>query len=60
MLLISATFFALGLWVLLWGIGAKGIDAAMLSIVIMVTAAAAHIAIPMLPGNRARGDDDGE
>ena len=56
MLLVTATAFALGLWVLLWGIGAKAIDAAMLSIVIMITASAAHIIIPMLPGNRARDD----
>ena len=56
-MLVTATAFALGLWVLLWGLGAKGIDAAMLSLVILITAAAAHIIIPMLPGNRARRDE---
>jgi hypothetical protein len=56
MILIVTLVFSLVLWVVLWGIGAKGIDAFMLSTVLMLTAAAAHIIIPMLPGNRRRDD----
>jgi hypothetical protein len=40
------------LWIVLWAIGAKAFDAFMLTVVLMVTAAIAHIVWPMLPGNR--------
>jgi hypothetical protein len=56
MILIVTLVISLVLWVVLWGIGAKALDAFMLSIVLMLTAAAAHIVIPMLPGNRRRDD----
>jgi hypothetical protein len=57
MILIVTLVISLVLWVVLWGIGAKALDAFMLSIVLMLTAAAAHIVLPMLPGNRRRDDD---
>ena len=57
MILIVSLVVSLVLWIVLWSIGAKGIDAFMLSILIMLTAAIAHIVVPMLPGNR-RGRDD--
>ncbi len=56
MILIVTLVISLVLWVVLWGLGAKGFDAFMLSIVLMLTAAIAHIVIPMLPGNRRRRD----
>lgn len=56
MILIVTLVISLVLWVVLWALGTKGIDAFMLSIVLMLTAAIAHIVIPMLPGNRRRGD----
>lgn len=56
MLLLVAWTFSLALWIVLWSIGTKAIDAFMLVILIMVTAAAAHIVIPMLPGNRRQED----
>jgi hypothetical protein len=57
MILIVSLVISLVLWIVLWGLGAKGFDAFMLSILIMLTAAIAHIVLPMLPGNRRRTDD---
>ncbi len=57
MILLVSLVFSLVLWVVLWGIGAKGFDAFMLSILIMLGAAIVHIVVPMLPGNRRRRDD---
>lgn len=57
MILIVTLVFSLVLWIVLWGLGAKGFDAFMLSILIMLGAAIVHIVLPMLPGNRRRGDD---
>lgn len=54
MILIVTLVASLVLWVVLWGIGAKALDAFMLAIVLMLGAAAAHIILPMLPGNRRR------
>jgi len=56
MILIVTLVISLVIWVVLWALGAKGIDAFMISILLMITAAAAHIVIPMLPGNRRRDD----
>jgi len=52
MLLLVAWMFSLVLWIVLWALGAKAFDAFMLVIVIMITAAAAHIALPSLPGKK--------
>ena len=57
MILIVTLVISLVLWVVLWAVGAKAIDAFMLSILLMLGAAIAHIALPMLPGNRRRSDD---
>ena len=40
------------LWIVLWSIGAKAFDAFMLTTLLVLTAAIAHIVWPMLPGNR--------
>ena len=57
MILLVTLVFSLVLWIVLWGLGAKGFDAFMLSIVLMLGAAIAHIVLPMLPGNRRRRED---
>jgi hypothetical protein len=60
MLLLIAWTVSLVLWVVLWALGAKALDGMLLVILIMVSAVVAHIAIPMLPGNRrARRDQPG-
>jgi hypothetical protein len=41
------------LWIVLWAMGAKSIDAFMLTVVLLITAAIGHIIWPMLPGNRS-------
>ena len=42
----------LALWIVLWAIGVKSFDAFLITIVMMIVAAAAHIIWPTLPGNR--------
>ena len=39
-------------WIVLWAIGAKSFDAFMITIVMLIVAAAAHLIWPTLPGNR--------
>jgi hypothetical protein len=58
MLIVLAAAASAVLWVLLWGLGAKAMDALMLSLLIMVLAATAQAVLPFLPGNRAGTDED--
>ena len=39
-------------WIVLWAIGAKSFDAFLITMLMMIIAAAAHIIWPTLPGNR--------
>ena len=39
-------------WIVLWAIGVKSFDAFLITIVMLIVAAAAHIIWPTLPGNR--------
>ena len=39
-------------WIVLWAIGAKSFDAFLITIVMLIVAAAAHLVWPTLPGNR--------
>jgi len=39
-------------WVVLWAIGAKALDAFLLTLVMLVIAAAVRLLVPYLPGNR--------
>ena len=41
-------------WVVLWAIGAKAFDAFLLTLVMLVVAAAVRLLAPFLPGNRRR------
>jgi hypothetical protein len=51
------TFIAgLVVWVVLWATGIKGFDAFMITIVMVLIAAAAHIVAPFLPGNQRTQD----
>jgi hypothetical protein len=47
------TFTAgLVIWIVLWAIGAKGIDAFLITIVMVLVAAAVRLVSPFLPGNK--------
>jgi len=50
--LVVATTIGLVAWVTLWAIGAKSFDAFLITMVMLIVAAAAHIIWPTLPGNR--------
>ena len=39
-------------WIVLWAIGVKSFDAFLITIVMLIVAAAAHLVWPTLPGNR--------
>ena len=39
-------------WIVLWAIGAKSFDAFLITVVMLIVAAAAHMVWPTLPGNR--------
>jgi hypothetical protein len=39
-------------WVVLWSIGAKSFDAFLITLVMLVIAAAVRLLVPYLPGNR--------
>ena len=39
-------------WIVLWAIGVKSFDAFLITMVMLIVAAAAHIVWPTLPGNR--------
>ena len=40
------------IWIVLWAIGAKSFDAFLITLVMLIVAAAAHMIWPTLPGNR--------
>ena len=40
------------IWIVLWAIGAKSFDAFLITLVMLIVAAAAHLVWPTLPGNR--------
>ena len=39
-------------WIVLWATGAKSFDAFLITLVMLIVAAAAHLIWPTLPGNR--------
>jgi hypothetical protein len=43
-------------WIVLWAIGTKGFDAFLITVVLLLIAAAGHIIAPFLPGNRRSRD----
>ena len=50
--LVLATTFGLALWIVLWSIGAKAIDAFMITTIIVLVGATARILASYLPGKR--------
>jgi hypothetical protein len=42
----------LAIWIVLWAIGVKGIDAFLITILMMLVAAALHSVVRYLPGKR--------
>jgi hypothetical protein len=48
--LVLATTFALVVWIVLWAMGAKSLDAFLVSTVIITLAATGRILKPYLPG----------
>ncbi|HEY6693130.1 MAG TPA: hypothetical protein VI006_09780 [Solirubrobacteraceae bacterium] len=42
-------------WVVLWAMGAKGFDAMLITLLMLVVAAATRLIVPHLPGNRRQG-----
>jgi hypothetical protein len=53
--LILTLIAGLVIWIVLWALGAKGFDAFMITVVMVVVAAAVHLIVPYLPGNRREG-----
>ena len=49
------TIAGLVIWIVLWALGAKSFDAFIITIVMVVIAAALSIVTPHLPGNRRQG-----
>jgi hypothetical protein len=43
-------------WIVLWAVGIKGFDAFLVTVVMLLIAAAAHIVAPYLPGNQKPRD----
>jgi hypothetical protein len=51
--ILLTTIAGLVVWIVLWSIGVKSFDAFMITVLMVVIAATAHIVAPFLPGNRA-------
>ncbi len=56
--LFLTTIFGCAIWIVLWSIGVKSIDAIMLTLLMILVAAAARIFGPYLPGNRGKGEEE--
>lgn len=52
--LVVATVVGLVVWIVLWALGLKAFDAALLGLLIVLVAAGMRIAAPFLPGNASR------
>ena len=50
--LVLITVFGFVVWIVLWAINVKSFDAFMITTLIIVLGATAHILAPYLPGNR--------
>ena len=48
--LVLATTFGLALWIVLWAIGAKALDAFLIAALVIMLGATARILAPYLPG----------
>jgi hypothetical protein len=50
--LVVATTFGLVIWLVMWALGVKAIDAFMITVVVVLVGATVRIIAPSLPGNR--------
>jgi hypothetical protein len=50
--LLLTTIAGLVVWIVLWAVGVKSFDAFMITVAMILVAAAARIVTPHLPGNR--------
>jgi hypothetical protein len=50
--LVLTTVFGLIVWIVLWALGVKAIDAFLVTVVIVVVGATLRMISPSLPGNR--------
>ena len=50
--ILLTTIAGLVVWIVLWALGVKSFDAFMITVLMIVIAATAHIVAPFLPGNR--------
>ena len=51
--LFLTTCAGLVIWIVLWALGVKSFDAFLITVLMIVIAATAHIVAPFLPGNRS-------
>jgi hypothetical protein len=51
--ILLTTIAGLALWIILWAIDVKSFDAFLITVLMVVIAATAHIVAPFLPGNRS-------
>ncbi len=51
--ILLTTIAGLSLWIVLWALGVKSFDAFMITVLMVVIAATAHMVAPFLPGNRS-------
>jgi hypothetical protein len=52
MLLVLSAAAAMIVWIVLWAIGAKGFDAFLAALVVVLLAATVNLVLPYLPGKR--------
>lgn len=57
MINIVAFTVAAAIWLILWGIGARALDAALIPVAILISAAAAYTYIPLVK-KTVRNDDE--
>jgi hypothetical protein len=50
--LVVATTFGLVVWLVMWALGVKPLDAFLITVLVMLVGATARIVAPYLPGNR--------
>jgi hypothetical protein len=50
--LVVATTFGLVVWLVMWALGVKALDAFMITVVVVVLGATARMLAPYLPGKR--------
>jgi hypothetical protein len=56
MIVVLSVAFGMILWVVLWALGGKGFDGAMLFLLVVLGAATVKGVLDFLPGNRDPGD----